>query len=524
MESKKGISLILLIITIIVIIIIAAAVIVNLSGNNPINTATEAAFKSNIKTYESDLALAITKKYFINTSFKSSDFNATTYSGSGSTENTVKAELVSITDQDAKKFEIQSGKLAYVGNITLEKQWATECGILVNGGFSIIVFDGSTYNQEAEFYQRCLKVLGYKTDSGTDITIDGYFGNESNSVLNKFLQAEGFTTFSGLARDKLVELAESVPYPTYDTGFISSQNYLQHVSFVYCRLSNIDNLDDPFYAMHALSNLPYMVTAIPSELSYSSLMVANYIMKNTKLFGYVNLGPNNPTDPKASWVMSNITTVKSQIDDLANAGWYGVFVDQFGYDWDETRQRQNEIIDYAHSKGLVVMVNGWFVDDVFAATVCDANPSGTPTHLNSNDWYLAESFFSDGGSTSDPTDSPYRTDTGSMDKYIKAMQYHQSTGIKITTLSYQDVNKTWAQSLDDIKMSYILAASLDYNGWWFGKSDNSDNLTYGKDPVADLGTFTQYLTYDGTKYVAKTTNYTIEFYPGTTPSMNLIPN
>lgn len=526
MKENKGISLIALVITIIIIIILAGSVILSLANNNPISKATEAVFKENAKTYDSELSIILAQKYLGNTIFNLNNFNAKTWSGSGPTTDTIKEALTSISDRDAKKFEIQSGKLTYVGTDELEKKWAKECGINVNnGGFALITFDGSSFNEEAEFYQRCLKVLGYKTDGGGDIDIDGYFGNQSKSVLAKFLQAEGFTEFNGIARDKLVERAENVSYAPYDFGFIQGQTNLQHVSFVYCSLKNVDEKNDPFYTMHALSQLPYMVTAEPGELSYSSWMVAEYLKKTVKLFGYVNMGPNNPTSPRESWEMANLTEVKSQIDNIAADGWYGVFVDQFGYDWNETRARQNEIIDYAHSKGLSVMVNGWFVDDVFGAIVNESNPTGTPTHLNSRDWYLAESFFSDGGSTTNPTQSPYRTDVSSMNKYIQAMQYHQNTNINITTLTYKDVNKTWSASADDIKMSYVLAASLNYNGWWFGKSDNTDILTYGKDPIVDLGTFTQYLTYQsGTTYIAKTTKYTIEFNAGTTPTMNLIPN
>jgi hypothetical protein len=268
--------------------------------------------------------------------------------------------------------------------------------------------------------------------------------------------------------------------------------------------------------MNVLKNLPYIVTAQPAELSYSSKMVSEYIRDNTKLFGYVNLGPNNPTEDISLWQMADLNVVKSQIDNIANAGWYGVFIDQFGYDWNETRTRQNEIVDYAHSKGLKLIVNAWFPADVFDAQVNVSNPAGTPTHLDSNDWYLIESFYTDGTS--------YRADESYINKYITAMQYHQNTGIKITTLSYKISSQDWSQASDDIRTAYILAQCLDFDGWWFSKSENNDNLLYGKDPTIDLGTFTQYLTYDsGTKYIAITDKYTIEYYADLVPSINLIP-
>jgi len=507
MNNNKGISLIVLIVTILVITIIASSVIINLVNNNPIEQATEAKFKESVSTYNSELALVLSNKYLLDYTFTPADFNASTWDGNGTGIGTIKEYIKSITKDDAKKFKIQSSMLVYVGTNNSEAQWALALKLTPG----LIIFNASVYSDEAEFYQRCLKALGYKTDSDTDIFIDGYFGNESLSVLNKFLLAEGFSQFTTTARNKLVELAKAKTYEPYTTGFITSQNKLEHVSFVYSTLYNINNTYDPFYSINVLKNLPYIVTAEPGELSYSSKVVADAIKNSTKLFGYVNLGPNNPEDPQISWVTSDINDIKGKIDNLKAAGWYGVFIDQFGFDWNETRARQNEIVDYAHGKGLVVMANSWFPADTFDVS------EGTPTHLNSNDYYLIESFFTDGDS--------YRADKSYIDKYIQTMQYHNSTGIKVTTLSYKIDIKNWLQAADDVRMSYILAECLNFDGWWFDDGLNGDDLDYGRDPIVDLGTFTQYLTYDsGTKYIAKTTLYTIEYNADPTPTINLIPN
>ena len=63
MRNKKGISLIVLIITIIVVIILAAVVILTLSKNNPIESAKEARFKEDVRTFQDELALYISKQY-----------------------------------------------------------------------------------------------------------------------------------------------------------------------------------------------------------------------------------------------------------------------------------------------------------------------------------------------------------------------------------------------------------------------------------------------------------------------------
>lgn len=62
MKNKKGISLIVLIITIIVVIILAAIIIITLTKNNPVNSAKEAAFKSDIRNFQDSLAMYVGKQ------------------------------------------------------------------------------------------------------------------------------------------------------------------------------------------------------------------------------------------------------------------------------------------------------------------------------------------------------------------------------------------------------------------------------------------------------------------------------
>ncbi len=71
----------------------------------------------------------------------------------------------------------------------------------------------------------------------------------------------------------------------------------------------------------------------------------------------------------------------------------GVFYDEAEYGFGTPRQRQNEAVDYAHSKGLSV-----FSPD-FDPTY---NPTSEPTHLGPNDIFLLESFQIILGSFRDP--------------------------------------------------------------------------------------------------------------------------
>lgn len=130
MKRKRGISLIALVITIIIIIILAGSVILSLADNNPIVSATKARFKTNVDVYNSELSMVVSSKYLQNHGFSSSTFNAGIWDGNNDhITGTIKEYITSIKADDAAKFEIQSGKLVYVGSDQTEIDWLTEMGI-----------------------------------------------------------------------------------------------------------------------------------------------------------------------------------------------------------------------------------------------------------------------------------------------------------------------------------------------------------------------------------------------------------
>ena len=72
---KKGISLIVLIVTIIVIIILASVVILAISKNNPINSAKEAKFKSDVRLFQNELDMTHANNVAENKKYKSENIN-----------------------------------------------------------------------------------------------------------------------------------------------------------------------------------------------------------------------------------------------------------------------------------------------------------------------------------------------------------------------------------------------------------------------------------------------------------------
>ena len=126
LTHKNGISLIVLIITIIVIIILAAAVILTISKNNPVDSAKEAKFKEDVRSFQDDLSLSISKDYTAKAGQRDDKFNATTF-------DEIKNYIPSFTKEYEDKLVIKNDELKYSEDLNeKEKKWLDDLGIKEN--------------------------------------------------------------------------------------------------------------------------------------------------------------------------------------------------------------------------------------------------------------------------------------------------------------------------------------------------------------------------------------------------------
>ena len=112
MRKQKGISLIVLIITIIVVIILAAVVILTLSKNNPIESAKESTFKEDVRTFQDELAMYISKDYTKLGGARDYKITATKYTPAGDPES-VYTYISSYKAKYDGKFIIKNDELMY---------------------------------------------------------------------------------------------------------------------------------------------------------------------------------------------------------------------------------------------------------------------------------------------------------------------------------------------------------------------------------------------------------------------------
>ena len=111
----------------------------------------------------------------------------------------------------------------------------------------------------------------------------------------------------------------------------------------------------------------------PTHPEYASTVsIINKVRAaGTKVYGYVPIGQSTQG--------LSIAVIKTRIDEWANIGVDGIFLDEFGFDYGNTRVKQVEIVNYVHGKNLPVCANTWTAHDF----VCD-NIAELP--WGSGDW------------------------------------------------------------------------------------------------------------------------------------------
>ncbi len=159
-------------------------------------------------------------------------------------------------------------------------------------------------------------------------------------------------------------------------------------------------------------------------------LIAHPAMADTKVFGYVDLGVST----------QNLTATEYKLRMLwwSDIGADGIFLDDFGYDFGVTRDRQNDAVDFAHALPLPVIVNAWDPDHAFARTADPTyNPRETRAALQAGDFYFSESFMVQEGAFVDGAFWREKAD--------KIDRYRQSFGIEVLSVTTTGVGYDEAQ-------------------------------------------------------------------------------
>lgn len=204
---------------------------------------------------------------------------------------------------------------------------------------------------------------------------------------------------------------------------------IRSLIIVYCPPNTINAQYSDDYAAGILCRYDDIVfgTGLEDSANTYHTSTVNVIQKikaispTTVVWGYIDTGVTTSN--------LSLSTLQTQIDEWIAMGVGGIFCDTFGYDYHNTRSRQNSILSYIHSKGVGAIINAWNSDDAFSSAVdVTYNPSGTATVAGSSDVLLLESWISNSDSYTSPY---YATISDVKTRGDKAVTYRTNLGIRI---------------------------------------------------------------------------------------------
>ncbi|NQX71364.1 hypothetical protein HQN90_35300 [Paenibacillus alba] len=230
----------------------------------------------------------------------------------------------------------------------------------------------------------------------------------------------------------------------------------------------------------------------------TATIMTNLKNAGKKVFGYVDLGVSTQN--------LSTTVMKQYVDEWYAMGAYGIFLDDYGFDYGVTRARQNTMLDYIHGKGMKVFMNSWNVDD--ASGDKDETGAASTTHAQSGDWYLAESWLVSGNA--------YQSTTDWYAKANKALAYKRNKGINTAVVSTAASGAAGSSdhTSDKYKMAWWGAAMYNFPFQWTDLNYSASNGT--------LYYYNNLSTSYGSTYSADPTNPSSGQYQRTTNTGQIV--
>ena len=135
------------------------------------------------------------------------------------------------------------------------------------------------------------------------------------------------------------------------------------------------------------------------EITTTTTIIQGVQALGVKVYGYVPIGQSTQG--------LTVAQIKTKIDEWAALDVDGIFLDEFGFDYLNTRSKQIEIVNYVHSLNLPYCANAQVVEDFACDNISQVsypsgdwryinfttyNPSNLTLPRNSTDVYMFENF------------------------------------------------------------------------------------------------------------------------------------
>lgn len=209
----------------------------------------------------------------------------------------------------------------------------------------------------------------------------------------------------------------------------------------------------------------------PSHGDYSNTcaIVARIKQLNPSclIFGYIT-------------TQETLTNFETKTGQWKTVGVHGIFMDEYGYDYGNTRSEQNDRVDHVHDEGMIAFANCWNMNHALGTANDPSYPNTTynsseiESSLNINDWYLLESYLINTTAYTSPADYEPKAQWASR---VTTMIILRATyGINVAGVGIIDDGETSGQDMFDFAFTGALMASLE----GFGVSDTSYGSSSGK--------------------------------------------
>ena len=225
---------------------------------------------------------------------------------------------------------------------------------------------------------------------------------------------------------------------------------------------------------------------------------------STQVFGYVPLGDTQ----RLSWA-----AVADGIRRWRDMGIHGIFLDEAGYDFGVTRERQTQVIDLIHSADLRVFANAFNPGDILGSEMVPANtrgggnPRGLPSRLGPGDLLLLESFVVRMGEL-EQADSWF-------ERSQQAAAYSRRTGVGVMTVTTAGRDLPFDAAL--CRLAWWGSVLWGFQGFGWGEPDFAAPTsqmpvracaTQGE--LASSGDYVADVARDGSRFVRRTEQRVIE--------------
>jgi hypothetical protein len=182
-----------------------------------------------------------------------------------------------------------------------------------------------------------------------------------------------------------------------------------------------------------------------------------------------------------------LTNFQTKTGQWKTVGVHGIFMDEYGYDYSNTRAQQNERVEHVHGQNMVAFANCWNMDHALGTADDPSypnsthNPSAEESALNTNDWYLLESYLVNTTAYADqgpPVNKGYEAKAQWAARVIKMIGLRATYGINVAAVGIIDSGEATGQAMFNFFFTGALMASLE----GAGVSDTNYGATSGKGP------------------------------------------